>query len=64
MKRRIYVFLELLETCVKLTRWKTRLWRYSIRVFEIDIYQLFVQMRQATHRQMFSLLFSHLELTN
>jgi len=29
----------------------------SIKVFEIDIYQSFVQMRQATPRRMFSLLF-------
>jgi hypothetical protein len=34
----------------------------SIKVFEIDIYQLFVQMRQATTRQMFWHFFSHLGL--
>jgi hypothetical protein len=28
-----------------------------VNVFEIDIYQEFLQMRQTTHRQMFSLLF-------
>jgi hypothetical protein len=32
------------------------------KVFEIDIYQVFEQMRPAAHRQMFSLLFSHFEL--
>ena len=31
----------------------------SIKVLEIDIYQLFVQMTQATSRQMFSRLFPH-----
>jgi hypothetical protein len=35
-----------------------------IKVFETDIYQVFVQVRQATPRQMISILFSHLELTN
>jgi hypothetical protein len=37
---------------------------FSMEMFEIDIYQLFVQMRQVTPRQMFLLLFSHLGLTN
>ena len=36
----------------------------SVKVSEIDIYQLFLQMRQATPRQMFSLLFSHVGPTN
>ena len=43
---------------------ETWTWPSSIKVFEIDIYQLFVQMRQATPGQMFSLLFSHSGLTN
>jgi len=59
---RRYVF-KLLGICVKLIR-KTWTRPYSIKVFEIDINQLFVQMRQDTPREMFSLLFSHLGPTN
>jgi hypothetical protein len=43
---------------------ETRTRPCSVKAYEIDVYQGFVQMRQATPRQMFSLLFSHLGLTN
>jgi len=36
----------------------TRTGPCSFKVYETDIYQAFVQMRQAAPRQMFSLLFS------
>jgi uncharacterized membrane protein len=57
-------FFKLLGTRVKLMRRKTWTWPCSIKVFEIDIYQVFVQMIQAKPRQMFSLISSHLGLTN
>jgi hypothetical protein len=53
-------FFKLLGTYVKLMRRKTRTWPCSVKMFETDIYQVFVQMRQATPGQMFSILFSHL----